>query len=100
MLSTAWVMVGLVAILSTVGAVLTSDNGVAIVAGVVGFITWGIWSFGALDVTVVSSGGVETFSMPEIAFLGLMLALLPAYIALTGPVEIVARARSGDVDDL
>lgn len=96
MLSTAWVFVGAVALVATLGAVLTADDGVAIVGGVVGFICWGVWSFGALDLTVVNSGGVETFSMPEVAFLGIMFALLPGYIALTGPIEIIGRARSGD----
>lgn len=98
MLSTAWVFVGVVALVATISAVLTDDDGVAIVSGVTGFITWGIWSFGALDLTVVNSGGVETFSMPEVSMLGVMLALLPAYIALTGPVEIVGRARTGDAE--
>lgn len=100
MLAMAWVFVGVVALLATIGGVLTEDDGVAIVAGVVGFVSWGIWTFGALDLQVASSGGLQTVSMPELALLGVALALLPGYIALTGPVQIISRAKSGNVDDL
>jgi hypothetical protein len=98
MLTDAWVFIGVVALVATSAAVITDDDGIAIVGGVVGFVSWGVWSFGALDLTKVAGGGTETFTMTGVAYLGIMLALLPAYIALTGPVEIVSRARNGDID--
>lgn len=100
MLQSGWLFVGLIAILATAAAVLTTDDAIAIVGGALGFISWGIWTFGSLDVEVVSEGQTLTFTHPELALLGVALALIPGYIALTGPVEIVSRARDPRVEDL
>lgn len=95
MLESGWLFVGVVAILATALALFTDDDGVAILAGTAGTITWGVWTYGTLNVRVVGDSVTYTFTMPSLTLLGIMLALLPAYIALTGPVELVARATGG-----
>ena len=93
MIVTAWIFVGVVAVLATGMALLTQDNGLAIMMGVLGFVSWGVWTFGSLNLQVVESTTIYQFSQPSVTMLGLALALVPGYIALTGPVEIVQRAR-------
>lgn len=110
MLQSAWLFIGVVSILATGVALLTktqgaalipNDDGMAIFAGVVGFVSWGIWSYGALDLeTVTDSGTVVSHSMPAVTYLGVALALIPAYIALTGPVDIIRRSKNPTTDDI
>jgi len=40
------------------------------------------------------------YSHPELALVGLLVAWLPAYLAFTGPFELVKRYRSGDIDEV
>lgn len=98
MLQNAWLFVGVLAILATGAAVLTDDDGIAIASGSLGFVAWAIWSYGALNVVVGETG--ETWTMPELTMLGVALALIPGYIALTGPVEIISRARDTDLQEV
>jgi len=93
MILSAWLFIGLVAILATGLALFTSDNGMAILAGVSGTVSWGFWVFGSFNVQVVQDATVYTFTSPVIPFFGIGMALIPAYIAFTGPVEIVGRVR-------
>jgi len=100
MILLAWLFIGIVALLVTAGAVVTSDNGVAIVAGALGFLSWGVFAFAALDVQTVSGGSELSYSFPAVTILAVAFALVPGYIALTGPVELVNRARDGDPRDV
>lgn len=100
MILSAWLFVGLVAVLVTGVAVTTSDNGIAIVSGTLGFILWGVFAFGAYDVTVVTDSAVRQQTMPFVALVGVMMAIVPAFVALTGPIEIIQRYRRGSPDDL
>lgn len=100
MLLTTWLVVGALGTLATLVAVVTTDDGVAVVGGVIGFIAWGLWTFGALNVEVVGGAVVYQYSMPPVALLGLAIALVPGYIALTGPVEMVGRVRDGRLEDV
>lgn len=101
MLESAWLFVGLVALCVTAAAVLTSDNGVAMVAGALGFITWGVWFFGTLNVEVSDgTGGTTAYQMPSVALIGLAIGLIAGYIALTGPVELVSRVDDTRTDDI
>jgi len=101
MLETTWLFVGVIAVLATIGAVLTNDDGVAIVAGILGFIAWGVWTFGSLNVEVVTqTGDIVAFSNLAATMLGIALALIPGFIALTGPVEIVSRVRDTQMDEV
>lgn len=97
----AWLFVGLVAILATGVAIFTDDDAVAIMFGVAGFVTWGVWTFGTLEISVVGGGDApEMYQMPALTFLGVALALLPGYIALTGPIEVISRHRDTRMEDI
>lgn len=109
MLESAWLFIGVVALCSTAVAVSTktqaaalfpNDDGVAIMSGITGVIAWGVWTYGALDVSVAADGTIHTFSMPSVAYFGVAMALIPAYIALTGPADIINRYRNADATDV
>lgn len=109
MLESAWLFVGRIAfawtVLTVIGAVYVdpvddTGDGLATIGGVVGFILWGVWTFGALDVSVVVGSSTITFTHPELAILGVALSLVPGYIALTGPIELINRAREPRTDEI
>lgn len=100
MLESAWLFIGCIGVLTSAGALMTTEDAMAMVFGSIGFVTWAIWSYGSLTVEVVGNTEVFEFAMPSLTFLGIAMALLPAYIALTGPIELIERHKSGDLDDL
>lgn len=109
MLESAWLYVGRIAFLWTIltvaGAVYVkpddhTGDSLATVAGVVGFVLWGVWTFGALEIEVVDGGTTVSMTHPELAILGVALALVPGYIALTGPINLIGRAREPSMREL
>lgn len=100
MLQSAWLFIGGLAVLTSAAAMLTQDDGQAIVVGVLGFISWGVFAYGSLDVRVVGDSVTYSFGEPAITVLAVAFSLLPAYVALTGPTELVGRARDADPQDL
>lgn len=110
MLESAWLFVGTIAFLWTVLAVAamvyadannSQADGLVSNAGVIGFVLWGVWTFGTLQIEVVASDSTTIeFTHPELTILGVALALVPGYIALTGPIELLQRARNPSPDDL
>jgi len=106
MLESAWLFSGVLAILTTGVAVSTQpqtvaqgpqSDGIAIMSGIAGFITWGVFAFGSLNVEVVAQdGSINSFALPEITILAVMFSLVPGLIALTGPADIIARSRDPD----
>lgn len=95
----AWTLVTLLAATYATPAAGAGD-GLATMAGVVGFVLWGVWTFGTLEIEVVADTTTYTFTHPELTFLGVALALVPGYIALTGPIELISRARNPSTDDI
>jgi len=105
---TAWLVLSALCLVWT-GALLflatrtqTDVAGVSTLAGVIGLVLWLVWAWGALDIQVPSDDTAReiTYSHPELALIGLLMAWLPAYIALTGPFELLKRYRQGDIDDV
>jgi len=109
MLQAAWLFVGLVALLSTGVAASTrtqaarlfpNSDGIAIFAGIIGFLSWGFWAFGCLNIEIATNDGtLVTYQLPELAYLGVALALIPGYIALTGPANIITRSTDNPTTD-
>ncbi len=93
MLLQAWLFIGAVAALTTGAALWTADDSIAILTGVLGFISWGLWAYGALNLQIVRDATTYTYTQPEVALLGVALAIVPGFIALNGPVEMMARYR-------
>lgn len=109
MLESGWLFIGRIAFIWTLAVVLVAisvdpgDGGgddIAIVGGVVGFILWGVWTFGTLNIEVVDGSSTTVFTHPELTLLGIAMALVPGYIALTGPIELIKRARDPAADQL
>ncbi|MGK7294864.1 MAG: hypothetical protein ACNS61_03425 [Candidatus Wenzhouxiangella sp. M2_3B_020] len=106
MLESAFLFVGRIAFVWTLVVVIGAtylddqDDALAIMGGVIGFVLWGVWTFGTLNIEVVGGGVSYTFSHPELTILGVALAMVPGYIALTGPIEIIGRYRDATMDDL
>lgn len=108
MLESAWIFLGRAAMIITIAtavvAAMSTPRGdgdaLTMVGGVTGFILWGMWAYGALNVEYVNNGSTFVFSNPELTVLGIALAMIPGYLALTGPIELVSRWRNADPDDL
>jgi hypothetical protein len=49
---------------------------------------------------VTESGSEVTVTHPSLALVGIALALVPGYIALTGPIELIRRARETEAKNL
>lgn len=106
----SWLFLGFVAftwtlVLVAIAAVSTPDtDGLATYGGIVGFVLWLVWSFGALEHTIVKASGgsmlEQTQTHPELALVGLLMSTIPGFIALTGPFDLVRRWRTGDIDEL
>lgn len=100
MLLSAWLFVGLVAILATGVAVTTSDDSKGTLAGAVGTLMWGTWSWGALDLRVVNGSTTYQFAQPELTWLGVAIALVPLYVFLLGPFNAVRRVREPEQQEV
>jgi len=101
MLQSTWLFIGAVAFALTIAVILTPDDAWAIILGVAGFLSWAIFAYGAFSVTVVGESVTYEYAMPVAAFFGMIMSFIPAYIALTGPADMVAsRWKQSDVDDL
>jgi len=100
MLQSAWLFIGLVAVLATTGAVLTTKDEVGMVLGIMGTLSWWMWTYASFEVTIVDGGVEFVFSQPIAAVFGVLVSLLPLYIALTGPIELAKQATGTHPDDL
>jgi len=92
--------IGAVGVLLTFATVLTPDDGWAIVLGATGFVTWGLFAYSGLDIVVVTDATTYTFAEPVVVIFGLLMALIPGYVALTGPADIITSYARVDADDL
>lgn len=97
MLDLAWLFIGLIGLVATIAAVATDENEIAIVAGLLGMFAWLLWSFGAYAGIETASG--TEYQMWPVALLGTAIALVPGFIALTGPIEILGNAYDTTRDD-
>jgi hypothetical protein len=93
MIAEAWWFIGMIATLATGLALLKNDDGLATLTGVLGFVGWGVWTYGAFSLEIARNATIYSFSEPAVALVGVALALIPGWIALTGPMEILGRYR-------
>lgn len=99
MLQHTWIFLGVVALVATVMTLRTPDEQLAIIGGLTATITWGVWAYGALDVTTVSGGTEFAYAYPSLAAVGVVLAIPCLFVALTGPLRIV-QDRDQLADDV
>jgi hypothetical protein len=98
MLLGVWMMVGLIALAFTGVALASLSMGadaMGTYGGVIAFVSWAVWAFGALDLQVSVDAGVIQQSAPSVALLGVVFALASGYIALKGPIELMNRRVEG-----
>lgn len=106
MLESSFLFIGRIAFLWTVIVVLSSSyfdeaaNDIAIVGGTIGFVLWGVWTFGTLNVEVVAGSTVFEFASPALTLVGVAMAMVPGYLAITGPIELISRYRDGEMRDI
>lgn len=100
MIWVAWLFIGVVAILTTGATLATDDDGAAILLGIAGFASWGMVAYGSFDVTMLSGGSEFSYTMPAVTIFAVGLSLIPLYIALTGPIDLVTRATDPTLDEM
>jgi len=109
MILSAWLFVGAIAFVWTLVTVIAAayadprdrqGDAVAIIGGTLGTVLWGVWTYGTLEIVVVDSTTTYSFAHPELTILGIAMAMVPGYIALTGPIELINRAREPRTDEI
>lgn len=102
MQQTIWLFIGSLATLVTIGTILAAlvDDALMIVGGGLGFFLWGVWTYGSLNVEQTTRCCVVRWSEPAVTLLGVMLALVPLWFALTGGPELIKKFRNPDTDEV
>lgn len=76
-------------------SLFTQDDNVAILAGLVTTASWGLFAYMSLAVEVpAGTQGLVQRSWPAVTYFAIGLALIGAYIALTGPLAAIGREFS------
>lgn len=109
-LESTWLFIGLTALLMTAFAASTQTQAarlysqyadpIAIVAGLLGTISWAMLAWGSLDVRVAAGGVTYSFTMPAVTIWCLAMAMVPLYVAVTGPLEVFKRAENTSPEDI
>lgn len=77
MLQLTWLFVGVVALLTTVGALRSGyDTATRLIAGAFAMVLWAVWAFGAYSVEVVSHGEQFVYGYPQLAYVGFAGAVI------------------------
>jgi hypothetical protein len=86
-----------VGVVAAAVSIYTVQNTVAMLAGATGTFSNALAAIGLFNVEVVSSGSVVAAgSEPAVALLMGALAFVSVIPALTGPMDVINRARQGD----
>jgi len=94
MLQTLIITLVAIALLATAAALFTSSNGIAILSGVIGTFAAGLATYGLFNIEVVSNGSVVGVgAQPGLALFTATLAMLAAYPALTGPIDLIGENK-------
>jgi len=77
-------------------ALYSASDEFVIITGLIGTFAFSLVTFGLFNVEVVSNGSVVAAGeYPPLSLFALTLALTSFWPALTGPVELIASAKSG-----
>lgn len=78
MMQTTWLALGALAVVATGASIWTDERDRGIIGGVVGFLTFLFWAYGALGVQIPDQGGGQPIelSYPVLAVFGAGLAAL------------------------
>lgn len=101
MLESAWLLMAIVALTVSGLALLTDDDALAVVLGAVGVVAWGMVAYGSLDVRVVGDSVTYTFSMPAVTIFAVICSLVPGFVLVAGPPNLLgSRVRQPSHDEL
>lgn len=110
MLESTWLFMGATALLATGMAMATQTQAsayfdryadpIAIVAGLIGVVTWALLAYGSLNIRVVGDAVTYSFTQPSVTLWCAIMALPNLYVAVTGPMETLKRATAAEADDL
>lgn len=107
MLVTAWLAIGAIGLASTSAAgyfalrMTPEEDATVIAAGTLGFLAWGVWSYGAFNIHYPIDGSPSlAFTEPTVALVGLGCAVLSGFLALTGPIEAIGRVQDTRMEDV
>jgi len=102
MQQTIWLAVGGLALIFTLVTLYgsTVDDTLAIVTGTLSFFTWGVWTYGSLNVQQLTRCCVYSWSSPAVTLLGLMFALFSLWFVLVGGPELFASYRDTAAEDV
>ena len=91
------VLLGFLTAAATWIAMTTSSDQTAIIAGIIGTTAGGVAAIGAFNVEVVTdSGAMSVGAEPGVAMLLVGMVIVDAFVALTGPLEILGKAYRSD----
>lgn len=96
-----WQFLGILSLLTTGGTlVLAGTERVSglgeEIGGALGMVLWGVWAFGATDLTKLSNGTAVDVSEPTLALIGGLLALIHTLIMLIGTMGLLNVLRRGE----
>jgi len=86
-----WLFIGLVGGIATYVTLTTSEDDIAILFGIIGLLSWGLFAVQSLNVDVLAGGKTEviSYSYAAVSVWGLALAVLNLYVVLTGPIAVI-----------
>lgn len=85
-----WVFVGVVAAGATYVTLTTDNDQLAIISGLIGMLSWLMFSFLSLEIIIYDgAGGEQITRYPSMTAWGLAMAAPNLYVALTGPLHII-----------
>lgn len=100
MIYQGWLFIGLVAFTSTYVTLTTSQDDVGIMFGLVGLLSWALFSFQSLHVVVLAGGKTDpiSYSYAAVSVWGLALAVTNLYVVLNGPIAIIDQRGQAEAE--
>lgn len=101
MIYQGWLFVAAVGVLAAYVTLTTPEDDVAIMFGLVGLLTWGLFSYQSLYIEVLAGGKTDpiTYSYPAMSIWGLAMAVTCLYVVINGPIGLIDQRRNKLADD-
>lgn len=95
-----WLFLGVVAFASTYVTLTTSQDDIGIMFGLVGLLSWALFSFQSLNVTVLAGGATDpiSYSYAAVSVWALAMAVTNLYVVLNGPIAIIDQRGRAEAE--
>lgn len=102
MMQLTWLFIAAIATIATAGAFLveTSEHGdIGVAGGVIGFIAWTLWAYGAVNVQIPDASGGQPIEMqyPALALFGAALAVFALGTTIDHVMSLLDPDESEDL---